>query len=517
MVKKLRSFQTLTCNLEARHYERKKLHGRSYLVVPGVIIKEGVWTGNNGPILYTDTENRKSTSLWDHKPSTIFHPKLNGKPVTACNEKVLERQSVGFVLNTRNKNKALGTKFWLEEKKLKKVDPQTYQNILDGKKIEVSTGLKMTLVLESGVWNGKKYIGRATEYQPDHVAILPGKIGACSVKDGAGLYQINQMIYNGLKEEGELDEEKLRLVDRAARGLKKLISNVKGKEMTKTAKGAPKRALVKKLIKASNGSLTMDDDFAHLLKKDGKFLKKQLEWYTNESKKSKKRVEDDDDEDEDDIVDNADDEDDEDEDASDEADDDEEEDEEEEEKPKKKVKKKAPVKKVKKKAKNEADDEDEEEDDDEEPAVRKKATKNEKENEKEWLKSIPKAFRKKFLRMQQNEEAEKERLVDKIMANPRNEFSEKFLYKKELPELRAMIKLIARNQEDDDEDDDDDENEMFRVVAGGRDDDDDVLNEDGEDPDILPLPSLVSYNERLADLRKNDGRVGSKRKKEKVA
>ena len=57
--------------------------------------------------------------------------------------------------------------------------------------MEVSTGLFTENVQANGVFGGKAYHAIATNYRPDHLAILPDQIGACSIEDGAGLLRVN--------------------------------------------------------------------------------------------------------------------------------------------------------------------------------------------------------------------------------------------------------------------------------------------------------------------------------------
>ncbi|MFK5283364.1 hypothetical protein ACI3PL_27700, partial [Lacticaseibacillus paracasei] len=49
------------------------------------------------------------------------------------------------------------------------------------------TGLFVKPVVESGTHKGKEYVAKATDYKPDHLAIILNGEGACSLKDGAGL------------------------------------------------------------------------------------------------------------------------------------------------------------------------------------------------------------------------------------------------------------------------------------------------------------------------------------------
>ena len=116
---------------------REELNGRQYIVVPMVMILEGVHVGSQGPVYYSLDELAKTPKQWNMKPIVIEH-RLP---------------------------------------------------------MEVSTGLFSELVMESGTWNGEEYKGKIINIRADHLAILPKKQGACSLSDGAGLL-INQSYAN---------------------------------------------------------------------------------------------------------------------------------------------------------------------------------------------------------------------------------------------------------------------------------------------------------------------------------
>jgi len=63
--------------------------------------------------------------------------------------------------------------------------------------------LFMELERNPGQWNGEDYIGIARNIRPDHLAVLPDVKGACSIADGAGLLRTNQAT-NNLSSESEL-------------------------------------------------------------------------------------------------------------------------------------------------------------------------------------------------------------------------------------------------------------------------------------------------------------------------
>ena len=168
-------------------YRREILEGKNYLVVPAVMLVEGVFVGNQGPIYYSPTDYADSAPLWDHKPAVVYHPKDNeGNFISAGSALVMEAQRVGFILNTRSDGRLL-CEVWVDEEKAKKVDERIVTAILANEPMEVSTGMTADVVEEEGEHNGIKYVGRAVNFRPDHFALLPDKKGACSLKDGAGL------------------------------------------------------------------------------------------------------------------------------------------------------------------------------------------------------------------------------------------------------------------------------------------------------------------------------------------
>lgn len=170
-------------------YREETLEGRPHLVCDAVMIVEGVHEGSEGPIFYDRTVMNEDPGAWDHMPIVIDHPtKKDGKPTKAREATVLNKQKIGILLNTVCKDGKLKTECWFDKNRLKSVDSKLFKRIEKGEKIEVSTGLRIDMENSEGEWNGEKYIGIARKFYPDHLAVLPNGIGACSTADGAGLY-----------------------------------------------------------------------------------------------------------------------------------------------------------------------------------------------------------------------------------------------------------------------------------------------------------------------------------------
>jgi hypothetical protein len=180
-------FQNIRFTLNAAAKVRySKLEGKDYAVVPTVMLVEGVHYGNMGPLFYRGSTIGRNTENWNHKPVVNYHPEIAGKKVSAANPAILEKQRTGFVLNTQYKAK-LKTESWLDIAKCEIVDVRIMEHVRNGTPMEVSTGLSYTPDNKVGVWNGEEYSSEVIEIVPDHLALLPDQTGACSLKDGAGL------------------------------------------------------------------------------------------------------------------------------------------------------------------------------------------------------------------------------------------------------------------------------------------------------------------------------------------
>lgn len=177
-------YSKVTANLAGARKRYETLNGKKWLVVPAVMLDEGVWTGNQGPLLYTHGELTKNTVAWNHKPVIIYHPKDEG---TACTPAVLEEQGVGMMLSTNWDNR-LKTEWWCDdEEKLARLAPTVVAALNRGESVEVSTGLFHDLDPTPGTWNSKSYVGKVVNIQPDHLAILPDQVGAFPIAAGGGL------------------------------------------------------------------------------------------------------------------------------------------------------------------------------------------------------------------------------------------------------------------------------------------------------------------------------------------
>jgi hypothetical protein len=166
-------------------YTIQNLEGRPHFVVPTVLITVGTHAGSMGPVYYAPDSLRNSVRLWNGKPVVVYHPEMYSGGY-ADHPDVFNHQKVGVLFNARFDGKRLLADAWIDAERVRSVDARVLNAILARQVMEVSTG--MTVEHEHPTANmadGSPVV--AVNLLPDHLAILPDKVGACSVAAGAGL------------------------------------------------------------------------------------------------------------------------------------------------------------------------------------------------------------------------------------------------------------------------------------------------------------------------------------------
>lgn len=535
----MKRFEFFTVNIGGPEIRREELEGEMHLVVPAVILTEGVHNGSKGPIYYPKEENARNPSAWDHMPVVVYHPKKNGKPTTARQPSVLNTRKIGIILNTESEDGAkVKTEAWLNEKRLKKVDKRILEKLEKKQKVEVSTGLFMDLEEEAGTWGKESYKLRATNYQPDHLAVLPDQIGACSIADGAGLlanadseepegvqfvmlrsaqealkavggsFAENELSFDGIRRQicdalasaygqpgkywgGYVNEVyKDRVIYYAEDGKTYMVSyTVKddavklGDDETEVRRVVEYKAVENDESYTANesGELISNHDGGSDMAKNKELVSKLIEnGLIDESQRAEYEKLD--------------------------------------EKILTGIKIPAkPAKPAKGKKKVEDDEEEvanEEEEDEEEVVPAKKKAKaakagkvenSEEMSEKEFWEKAPKGLRNQFARLAKQEKTRKKAIIKDLLANESVPFSEEYLQERDLEELEGLALMASKTKgpddDDDDDDDTDDENGIFRnghgpnygAAAGGV-----AVNrrgkktavEDDEDDEPLVMPTI---------------------------
>lgn len=181
------SLERLTLNLAGR-VRRQKLEGREHLVAPITLIVPGVLNGSQGPLYYPLEEIRRNPDVWNHVPIVVYHPSRNGRNISARDPDVINTQKVGVVLRSRANGK-LQAEAWFDVERTRQIDNRVYESLVKNEPIELSTGLftRNEPAPEGATYNGTPYTHTARDYRPDHLAVLPDQIGACSLQDGCGV------------------------------------------------------------------------------------------------------------------------------------------------------------------------------------------------------------------------------------------------------------------------------------------------------------------------------------------
>ena len=194
--------ENLICNFTGSIREEILL-GRKHLVAPATLIVPGVLNGSLGPLYYPPEEVSANPSKWNNVPITVYHP---GGGASARTPAVLNRQGIGTVLNASITDSGnLQAELWFDVERTQQVDARVYDSLANSQQMELSTGLSTQneKAEEGSVFNNPTlgdipYTHIARNYKPDHLAILPDQVGACSLSDGCGL--LNKLSEDDVRE-----------------------------------------------------------------------------------------------------------------------------------------------------------------------------------------------------------------------------------------------------------------------------------------------------------------------------
>lgn len=160
---------------------------KAHLIAPVVMMVEGVHNGSQGSLFHSINELGKFPDSWNGIPVVIYHPEMDGQSISANSPDVIDKMTVGRVYNTEVEGTKLKAEVWLDEDRLNTVSETTLADINAMKQIEVSLGMFTENEMTPGKYNEEEYVGVAKSHRPDHLAILPDQVGACSCEDGCGL------------------------------------------------------------------------------------------------------------------------------------------------------------------------------------------------------------------------------------------------------------------------------------------------------------------------------------------
>jgi hypothetical protein len=164
--------------------------GHRYLVAPVVALVAGVVNS-----LYVPADElSKHIAAWNGRPISLGHPQANGQYISANSPDVWASAVPGQLWNAHADGDKLKADLWLDLDKAAKLGDsgtKIVQRLRSNQPVEVSTGYFADVESTPGVWNGKSYTGITRNIRPDHLALLPDELGACSWMDGCGAPRVN--------------------------------------------------------------------------------------------------------------------------------------------------------------------------------------------------------------------------------------------------------------------------------------------------------------------------------------
>ncbi len=167
--------------------------GRKWLVAPLTLINPGVLAGSQGPLMYTAEQTSRAAHKWNRIPLVVYHPTdPMGRHVSANSPGILAKSGIGHIRKPIFDGK-LRAEGWFDADRTRAVDKRVHDALVNGQQIELSTGLftDNRPAPQGANHNGRPYSYLAENHVPDHLAILPDQVGACSNRDGCGVL-VNQ-------------------------------------------------------------------------------------------------------------------------------------------------------------------------------------------------------------------------------------------------------------------------------------------------------------------------------------
>jgi hypothetical protein len=170
--------------------QRVRRHDQDYLVAPCVMLVAGVLNGGlvlNEAIVPED---------WNHVPVCVNHPAdTTGMAVSARSPDVLSTCGMGHVFHARRGQGLRGGHavvslvgdLWINLADAQRCGGEALQAVqmLEAQhSLEVSTAFYPDVATQAGVFHGSQYTEVYTRLRPDHLALLPNAVGACSWDNG---------------------------------------------------------------------------------------------------------------------------------------------------------------------------------------------------------------------------------------------------------------------------------------------------------------------------------------------
>lgn len=171
-------------NLAKSEYREEMLEGKKHLVVPVVLARSDV-VMNEGLV----PEEEMLPMTWNGVPVTVQHPSTaDGGFLSANSPRALEDWCVGRIFNASVSQGILRGEAWIAIDKADQISNTLIETLKDASlSVDVSTGYFCDAEPASGELNGRSYVEVHRNLRPDHLALLPGAVGACNWEDGCGV------------------------------------------------------------------------------------------------------------------------------------------------------------------------------------------------------------------------------------------------------------------------------------------------------------------------------------------
>lgn len=232
--------------------------GKEYLIVPVVMARADVPMNN---ALIPETEFHPQS--WNGVPVTIGHPEGEGVQNGSANSpSALEKWSVGRIFEAEFDGTRLKGQAWVDVKKAEQLHPGIIDALVAGEMMDVSTGYFSDDFTQKGILNGKEYEVIHKALKPDHLALLPEEVGACSFEEGCGVRSNKRSLSMTVK-------EALKVLTNALTGK----VDPKSKKAKRNARGneADRRTIIADLISNDDTPFTPDDEEALRFMSDATF------------------------------------------------------------------------------------------------------------------------------------------------------------------------------------------------------------------------------------------------------
>jgi hypothetical protein len=173
-------------------------NGHTHLVVPVVMLQESVIHAVNAPTpeFVPLTSLSAAPQHWNDKPLMLGHPTRDGQQISANDPSVLEAKCIGSIRHVRVKDRKLVGEAWVDiAKAIKLGAAKLVDRLRNAEPVEVSVGAFVTTNQRKGTHRGKPYEGEWVQIVPDHLALLPESVGACSISMGCGANRAAEQLH----------------------------------------------------------------------------------------------------------------------------------------------------------------------------------------------------------------------------------------------------------------------------------------------------------------------------------